>query len=68
MTKRWQATINYRHNNGPRPTIVLIEELSDLAAFVEHGPCWDCITNINIKLMRLAGDNPNLTVEEAATL
>lgn len=67
MIPRWHATITYRSEVGMIPVEYDIEELSGLADLVEHGPHWDAIDNIAIKLRRPAEERP-ITIEEAERL
>lgn len=61
--KRWNAVIHYRSEVGVVDVPHEIEELAELQDLVEHGPDWNTIADITIKLVD--PDPVGLTVEEA---
>jgi hypothetical protein len=61
--KRWNVIVRYRSEAGIVNVPYEIEELAELQDLVEHGPDWNTITDITIKLA--APDPVGLTVEEA---
>jgi hypothetical protein len=64
---RWEAIVTYRTDNGPVDVTHELHELHDLHAFVEKGPHWDTIENINIKRIQHC-ESETLTVEDAKKL
>lgn len=66
MTKRWQAVVYYRSENGLVDVTHEIEELGELEHLVEAGPDWNAIDEIEIRLLRPS--HFGLTVEEAERL
>ena len=63
---RWHAVVTYRSKVGLTQTVHEFEELAELHDIVEHGPNWDCITNIVITIPHPT--NPLLTLEAAEKL
>lgn len=63
---RWQATVTYRYEDGPRKVICDLEELDELAPLVEPGPHWDTIISPIIIDRVGYTTNPTLTVEQSA--
>jgi len=60
---RWSVKITYRHDDGPRSTMVRVEELHELHGIVECGPSYYAIESIEV----VPSDRcPKVTVEEAA--
>ena len=60
---RWAAKLTYRHDDGPRTSLIFFEELHELHGIVECGPSFYSIESIEIK----PNDRcPKVTVEEAA--
>ena len=60
---RWSVKITYRHDDGPRSTMVRVEELYELQGIVGCGPSYYAIENIEV----MPSDRcPKVTVEEAA--
>ena len=59
---RWKTKITYRHDDGPRTTLLFIEELFELQDIIECGPSFYAIENIEV----IPNDRcPKVTVEEA---
>ncbi|TBD37726.1 MULTISPECIES: hypothetical protein [Rhizobium] len=46
--KRWKVSITYRYDDGPRKTVFFIEEMTELAAIIEHGPDWNAMVDCRI--------------------
>lgn len=61
--KRWDVVVRYRSVAGVVDAPHEIEELADLQDMVEHGPDWNTIEDITIRLA--APDPAGLTIEEA---
>ena len=59
---RWTVTLTYRHEDGPRTTLMNIEELFELQDIIECGPSFYTIESIEIKPSDRC---PKMTVEEA---
>lgn len=59
---RWAVKLTYRHDDGPRSTIINVEELFELQDIVECGPSFYSLISIEI----MPSDRcPKMTVEEA---
>lgn len=63
---RWIATVYYRTNSGLVDVQHDLEEIDELAGFVEDGPHWDTIDHIHI--IRSDKQYAELTVEQAERL
>lgn len=48
--KRWIATATYRSANGPVDVDWHMEELDEVADFVERGPDWNALEKVVIVL------------------
>jgi hypothetical protein len=59
---RWMAKIIYRHDDGPRTTLLFVEELFELQDIVECGPSFYSIESIEVTPSERC---PKVTVEEA---
>lgn len=64
---RWKAIVHYRSDTGLVDVEHLLEELDELAEYVEAGPHWDTIERIEIVRINHCTD-PDLTIEEANIL
>ena len=62
---RWLATITYRTARGPIEVEHHFEEIADLDGLVEHGPDWNTIIAITVRLNPLRASFDGDTVEEA---
>ena len=59
---RWMARLTYRHNDGPRTSLITFEEMIELHNIVECGPSFYSLISIEI----IPSDRcPKVTVEEA---
>ena len=61
---RWKIKATYRINDGEMSRFKVVEELDEVANFIELGPHWDTI--IDIKITRF--EPSTLTVEQAEQL
>lgn len=61
---RWTATITYRHDDGPKDDVHMIEELFELQDIVECGPDFYAIESIKITI-NTSDTCPAVTVEQA---
>lgn len=59
---RWMAKLTYRHDDGPRSSLITFEEMIELHNIVECGPSFYSLISIEI----IPSDRcPKVTVEEA---
>ena len=60
--KRWIAVIAYQEPDGQvRDSIVYLEELGELQGIVEHGPDWNTIVSLKVRLRRGTNIDPDHT-------
>ena len=59
---RWTVKLTYRHEDGPRSSLIKVEELFELQDIVECGPSFYSIISIEIIPSERC---PKVTVEEA---
>lgn len=64
---RWRADAYYRADTGLIHNKLLLHEIADLHAWIEHGPHWDTIERIEIKRINHI-ESPTLTIEQAEKL
>lgn len=64
---RWQASVFYRSDHGPKKFVYDIEEIMDLHGIVEAGKPFDTV--VEIRIVRVGHvDGENLTIEQAERL
>jgi hypothetical protein len=59
---RWTVTLTYYYGDGPRTTLLFIEELFELQDIIECGPSFYSIESIEVIPNERC---PKVTVEEA---
>ncbi|AGA07737.1 hypothetical protein CN151_15750 [Sinorhizobium meliloti] len=63
--ERWKVSITYLHDDGPRETVIYIEEIAELQDIIEHGPDWNAMSDCRITLNGRSGPD-GWTVEQLA--
>lgn len=63
--KRWKVSIPYRFDDGPRETVIFVEEIAELDDIIEHGPDWNAMVDCRITLNRRSYPE-DWTVEQIA--
>ena len=58
--KRWTMSVTYRGEVGPVVVDHDIDEISEAAHIIEHGPDWNAILDICIQLSRVTEEGVTL--------
>jgi hypothetical protein len=63
---RWRVEITYRDGSAARK--LMVEEIEELQGIIEHGPDWNTIDCIKIKLNRRSDAIPPLSPDDLAQM